>query len=31
MEGVIKWHHGVPTAEQFELAQKELDEAGALI
>ncbi|MEQ9375356.1 MAG: transketolase [Imperialibacter sp.] len=31
MEGVIKWHHGVPSAEQFELAQKELDEAGALI
>jgi len=31
MEGVIKWHHGVPNAEQYELAQKELEEAGALI
>jgi len=31
MERVIKWHHGVPSAEQFELANKELDEAAALI
>lgn len=27
MENEIKWHHGVPTKEQYELAQKELDEA----
>jgi transketolase len=26
MENSIKWHHGVPTAEQYALAQKELDE-----
>jgi transketolase len=31
MEGVVKWHHGVPSPEQFEQAQKELDEAGAAI
>lgn len=31
MEGVIKWHHGVPSIEQLDLAQKELDEAGALV
>jgi transketolase len=31
MEGVIKWHHGVPNAEQYELAQKELDQAEASI
>jgi transketolase len=31
MEGVIKWHHGVPNAEQYQLAQNELDKAGALI
>lgn len=26
MENVLKWHHGVPDAEQYELAQQELDE-----
>lgn len=26
MEDVAKWHHGVPTAEQFELGMKELDQ-----
>ncbi len=31
MERVTKWHHGVPSPEQFELANKELDEAAALI
>lgn len=31
MEGVLKWHHGVPSPEQYELAQKELDQARALI
>tara|TARA_R110002167_G_scaffold15302_1_gene61107 strand:+ start:6047 stop:6907 length:861 start_codon:yes stop_codon:yes gene_type:complete len=31
MEGNIKWHHGVPTPEQFELALNELTEAEALI
>lgn len=25
MENVIKWHHGVPTAEQYQLAMRELD------
>jgi transketolase len=25
MENQLKWHHGVPNAEQYELAQKELD------
>ena len=29
MERVVKWHHGVPTPEEYELAQKELDEAIA--
>ncbi len=28
MEGNIKWHHGVPNPEQYELAQSELTEAG---
>jgi hypothetical protein len=23
----LKWHHGVPTAEQYDQAQGELDEA----
>lgn len=27
MEGVLKWHHGVPTPEQYAQAQKELDDA----
>jgi transketolase len=27
MENQLKWHHGVPTAEQYEQAQVELDEA----
>ncbi len=31
MEGVMKWHHGVPSPEQYEQAQKELDQAGVLI
>jgi transketolase len=31
MEGVVKWHHGVPNPEQYEQAQKELDQAEALI
>lgn len=26
MENMAKWHHGVPNAEQFEVAMKELDE-----
>jgi len=26
MENVAKWHHGVPTAEQYEQALKEIDE-----
>lgn len=28
MEGVLKWHHGVPSAEQYEQAQSELDKAA---
>lgn len=28
MEDVKKWHHGVPSDEQYELAMKELDEAA---
>jgi transketolase len=31
MEGVLKWHHGVPGPEQYEMAVSELDEAEALI
>ena len=31
MEGVAQWHHGVPSLEQYELAQKELDGAIAEI
>ena len=31
MERVTKWHHGVPTPEQYELALSELTEAEALI
>lgn len=31
MEGNIKWHHGVPSPEQYELAQSELTEAEASI
>ena len=27
MENQLKWHHGVPNKEQYELAQKELDES----
>ncbi|PHN06811.1 transketolase [Flavilitoribacter nigricans] len=27
MEGVLKWHHGVPSPEQYEQAMKELEEA----
>jgi transketolase len=28
MENVVSWHHGVPSSEQFELAQAELAAAG---
>ncbi len=31
MEGNLKWHHGVPSPEQYELAQSELDEIEAAI
>lgn len=31
MEGAVKWHHGVPSPEQYEQAQKELDEAAAML
>lgn len=31
MEGVTKWHHGVPSPEQYELALSELTAAEALI
>ena len=31
MESVLKWHHGVPSPEQYELAISELDAAEALI
>ncbi|SDM52099.1 transketolase [Kriegella aquimaris] len=31
MEGSLKWHHGVPTEEQYALAQSELNTAEALI
>jgi len=31
MEGNLKWHHGVPNPEQYELAQSELTEAETLI
>lgn len=31
MEGVLKWHHGVPSPEQYVQAQNELDQATALI
>ncbi len=31
MEGVLKWHHGVPSPEQYEQAQAELDEARNLL
>ncbi len=27
MENQIKWHHGVPNKEEYELAQQELDNA----
>lgn len=27
MENQLKWHHGVPNAEQYEMAQQELDKA----
>ena len=26
MEGIAKWHHGVPTAEQYEEAVREVSE-----
>jgi transketolase len=25
MENVLKWHHGVPSKEQYDLAMEELD------
>jgi transketolase len=31
MENEIKWHHGVPGKEQYELAQQELDNALTLL
>lgn len=31
MEGVAKWHHGVPTPEQYEMAVKEISERIAKI
>lgn len=31
MENQVKWHHGVPSAEQYELALTELDTADNLI
>jgi transketolase len=31
MENQIKWHHGVPSKEQYELAQQELDHALTLV
>lgn len=31
MEHELKWHHGVPSKEQYELAQKELDEQLATL
>lgn len=31
MEGVVKWHHGVPSSEQYDQAQEELDEAAKAI
>jgi transketolase len=31
MEGILKWHHGVPSPEQYEIALSELEEAEALI
>lgn len=31
MERVLKWHHGVPSPEQYDLALSELDAAEALI
>lgn len=31
MENELKWHHGVPSKEQYEQAQQELDKALALV
>lgn len=31
MEGIAKWHHGVPSSEQYNLALSELTEAESLI
>jgi transketolase len=31
MENVVSWHHGVPSAEQYELAQSELAEAERVL
>ena len=31
MENTLKWHHGVPSADEYELAIKELDEALSTI
>jgi transketolase len=31
MENEMKWHHGVPVQQQYELAMEELDEALQLI
>ena len=31
MENELKWHHGVPSKQQFALAMEELDNATAAI
>ncbi len=31
MEGSVKWHHGVPSPEQYQQALKELDQEAALL
>jgi len=31
MEGELKWHHGVPSPELYEVAQRELDDVGVLM
>jgi transketolase len=30
MEGVLKWHHGVPTPDEYARAMQELDRATQL-
>ena len=31
MENTLKWHHGVPTAEQYNIAIGELEDAGMMV